>query len=94
MPTPFEQLVIDDRVVLTTKDNPINPFDDFNAWYAEDHRLGHNTCERLARMSHDYADMSDLDESLDYARMLQEIFKYDVDDVYSLAFKTKNSDFV
>lgn len=37
--------------MLTTFDNPINPFTEFDAWFKEDHRLGHNCCELLAKVS-------------------------------------------
>lgn len=34
--------------MLTTFDNSFNPFTEFDAWFKEDHRLGHNCCEILA----------------------------------------------
>ena len=34
--------------MLTTYDNQFNPFTQFDAWFKEDHRLGHNCCELLA----------------------------------------------
>ena len=39
------------RFLLSTTDNPINPFDDYVAWYLEDIRLGHDTCGLLARLA-------------------------------------------
>lgn len=39
----------DDRL-LTTLDNPYNPFVDFSSWLAEDTKLGYNTCGLLARL--------------------------------------------
>lgn len=35
--------------MLTTFDNPFNPFDDFDRWYKEDILLGHNCCGLLGR---------------------------------------------
>lgn len=35
--------------MLTTFDNHFNPFTEFNAWFKEDLRLGHDTCGLLAR---------------------------------------------
>ena len=32
-----------DDFMLTTTDNPFNPWIDFDTWYAEDIRLGHDT---------------------------------------------------
>ncbi len=36
--------------LLTTTDNPLNPFNNWVAWYLEDLRLGHDTCGLLARL--------------------------------------------
>lgn len=41
----------DDDFMLTTVDNQFNPFDDFEIWWKEDLRLGHDTCGLLARTS-------------------------------------------
>jgi hypothetical protein len=48
------------RYAITTKDNPYNPFEDFENWYAYDmnqslHPEYYNTCSLLARYSH-YSD--------------------------------------
>lgn len=37
--------------MLTTFDNPFNPFTDFIRWWKEDLLLGHDTCGTLARES-------------------------------------------
>ena len=37
--------------LLSTTDNPLNPFDDWVAWYLEDLRLGHDTCGLVARLA-------------------------------------------
>ena len=37
--------------MLTTFDNPFNPFKDFEAWWKEDLRLGHDCCGSLARVA-------------------------------------------
>lgn len=37
--------------MLTTFDNPFNPFDDFVRWYKEDLLLGHNCCGLLGRLA-------------------------------------------
>lgn len=35
--------------MLTTFDNPFNPFDDFESWWKNDILLGHDCCGLLAR---------------------------------------------
>lgn len=42
---------MDQVPMLTTIDNPYNPFEQWDEWYAMDHQLGHNTCEFLARVA-------------------------------------------
>jgi len=37
--------------LLTTEDNPYNPFTQWSKWYYEDQRLGHDTPGLLARFS-------------------------------------------
>ena len=40
---------MDNDVMLTTFDNPSNPFEDFDRWYKEDLLLGHDCCGLLGR---------------------------------------------
>ncbi len=37
--------------LLTTIDNPHNPFTEWSLWYLEDIRLGYDTCGLVARLS-------------------------------------------
>lgn len=39
----------DNDYMLTTYDNPFNPFEDFERWFKEDILLGHNCCGLLGR---------------------------------------------
>ena len=38
------------EVMLTTIDNPYNPFEQFDLWLLCDKDKGYNTCEYLARI--------------------------------------------
>lgn len=40
-----------EKVMLTTIDNPFDPFTQWDDWYFYDLSQGYNTCERLARLS-------------------------------------------
>lgn len=44
--------------MLTTVDNPYDPFEDFNPWYMWDEQHGYCCCERLARITKDTTGMS------------------------------------
>lgn len=40
-----------EKYMITTSDNPFNPFTQWDDWYFYDLSQGYNTCERLARLS-------------------------------------------
>jgi hypothetical protein len=47
------------EVMLTTKDNPYNPFTHFNDWFMFDELKGYHTCgyiDRIAQTSEDLPD--------------------------------------
>lgn len=48
----------DQRCMLTTKDNPWNPFTNFEEWYAWDISHGYNTSAYLARVTTDSPELS------------------------------------
>ena len=58
--------------MLTTYDNPYNPFDDFERWWKEDLLLGHDCCGLLARTANTSEVFSDtlndefVQEAMDY----------------------------
>lgn len=68
--------------MLTTLDNPFDPFDDFTAWFSYDCEKGHNTSSRLARIANINSEMSqkEVDDEMDRAMDL--IVKYDFEDKY------------
>jgi hypothetical protein len=68
--------------MLSTIDNPFNPFDDFDAWLQFDKEKGHHCCERLARIAQISDDMTDLEKDLEYERAMDEIIRYDIFGVY------------
>lgn len=40
-----------EKYMLTTTDNPFNPFTQWDDWYFYDLSQGYNTCERIARIA-------------------------------------------
>lgn len=68
--------------MLTTLDNPFDPFTDFTSWYMFDCEKGHNTSSRLARIANIDSEMSqkEVDDEMDRAMDL--IVKYDLEDKY------------
>lgn len=46
-------------VALTTTDNPYDPFDEFDNWYAFDVQKGYNSCALLARVANTSSELPD-----------------------------------
>jgi hypothetical protein len=59
--------------MLTTIDNPYNPFTQFNEWYTHDVFAGHNSLALLARIALFSDEMSDTDQQLAIDNAIDEI---------------------
>ena len=64
--------------MLTTVDNPYNPFTDFNAWLAYDIRMGYNTSAFLGRVAMLPEDLPEPYQSLAIQSAIDEIVKENV----------------
>ena len=68
--------------MLTTVDNPFNPFEQFTSWWMFDIEKGYNSCSRLMRIAKLSDDMSSKEEEDEIERAIDEIIKYDDADLY------------
>ena len=75
--------------MLTTKDNPYNPFEQYDLWLQYDLEMGYQTCERLAAIIELEEDMSDPEKEEAMDRAIDEIVKHDPLGIYVRA--TENS---
>lgn len=66
-------------VALTTVDNPFDPIDDFDNWYAFDLLKGYDSCGLLARIAKTSDTLSDKEYELEVERAIDEIIKYDLE---------------
>lgn len=73
--------------MLTTFDNPYNPFDDFTLWLLYDKEQGYNTCEKLARIAKLSDDMSQDEIDAETDRAMDEIIFYDFLNIYKKVWK-------
>lgn len=71
-----------DEVMLTTLDNPYDPFEQFNLWFMFDVEKGYYTCSKIARIAQLTSDMTQKEENEEVERAIDEIIKYDFLDVY------------
>lgn len=66
-----------DEIMLTTIDNPFDPFEQFTSWFLFDVEKGYNTCGYLARIAKLADDMSDEERIIEINRAIEEIITYD-----------------
>lgn len=79
------------RCMLTTIDNPYDPFKDFTPWFLYDCEKGYNTCAYLARIAHTSEQLSDEENEEEIERAIDEIIKYDFMNIYKRVFSKENS---
>lgn len=68
--------------MLTTVDNPFDPFTQFDEWFAYDEALGHNTTQFLARVVITSDELSSADQSLAIESAIDEIVRENVTGLY------------
>ena len=68
--------------MLTTVDNPHDPFTDWENWYQWDERAGYHTTSFLARIVQTSNEISDPDWDLAMDQAIDEIVKENVSGVY------------
>ena len=73
--------------MLTTVDNPFDPFEQFTSWRLFDLEKGYNSCERLARFVELSDDLSEAEENEAIERAIDEILKYDILNIYKKAIR-------
>ena len=77
--------------MLTTFDNPFDPFEQFTSWFMFDVEKGYNSCAYLARIAKLTDDMSDQEISDEINRAIDEIIKYDFMNIYKKVEKTSKT---
>ena len=68
--------------MLTTFDNPYDPFEDFTSWLLFDNEKGYNTCNYLARIAKTSDELSDQENNKEIERAIDEIIYYDPFNMY------------
>lgn len=74
--------------MLTTFDNPFDPFEQFVSWFLFDTEKGYNTCSYVARIANFADDMTDQEKAIENERAIDEIIKYDFMNRYKKVTKT------
>jgi hypothetical protein len=72
--------------MLTTIDNPFNPFTQWDEWYAFDEAHGYDTLGFLARVVTTSDELSQADQNAAIDDAINEIVKENVSGIYTKAF--------
>ena len=75
------------EVMLTTFDNPYDPFEDFTSWNLFDIEKGYNTCSYLARIVHLSDDMTQKEEDEEIERAIDEIIMINPLNIYKKVYR-------
>ena len=73
---------MENNCMLTTFDNPFDPFEQFTSWFMFDVEKGYNSCSYLARIAKLTDDMTDQEVSDEIERAIDEIIQYDFANIY------------
>ena len=70
------------QCMLTTFDNPFDPFEQFTSWLLFDKEKGYNCCERFDRIANITDEMTQKEIDEETERAIDEIIKYDFLNIY------------
>ena len=73
---------MDTETMLTTFDNPFDPFDDFIAWWMFDISQGYNSCGLLARIARSSDEFSSKEDKEETERAIESIIDNDFLNIY------------
>lgn len=68
--------------MLTTIDNPFDPFTQFDEWFAFDEGMGYHTCSYLARIAKTSDELSQEDEDIAIESAIDEIVSINTLGIY------------
>ncbi len=77
-----------DVYMLTTTDNPYDPFSQFDDWFAFDERKGYCTCGYIDRIAKSSPDLSPTDQIYATNAAIDEILKYNILGIYKKVVKS------
>lgn len=75
-----------DKVMLTTVDNPWNPFTHYDDWLAYDEAMGYFTNSLLARVTISSDELSEADQDLAYEQGVDEVVRENVSGMHRKVF--------
>lgn len=83
---------MDTETMLTTFDNPYDPFDDFVSWFMFDVEKGYYTCSLLARIARSSEDFSIVEDKEETERAIDQIIDHDFLNIYKKVIRNINKE--
>lgn len=77
-----------DRYMLTTRDNPFDPFTQFDEWWQYDESQGYHSSGLLDRIAKSSDELSDHDHHVALRYAIDQIIEEDVLGIYKRAYAT------
>lgn len=74
--------------MLTTVDNPFDPFTQFDDWYAFDVGKNYNTCQYLGRIVRTSDSLSEADQDIAIENAIDEIVRLNILGIYRKVFSS------
>lgn len=68
--------------MLTTIDNPFDPFDQFDSWYQFDMDKGYSSCSYLDRIARTSDQLTETENNKEIEHAIDEIIRYDFMGIY------------
>lgn len=75
------------QFMLTTVDNPYDPFEDFTSWLLFDNEKGYNSSDKVTRIAKLTDDMTDFEENEEIERAIDVIIEHDFLNIYKKVSK-------
>ncbi len=85
----YDTLMSDAEHMLTTVDNPFDPFTQFEEWMSYDSRMGYNTLAFLDRVAFVSNELSEPDQALAIEEAIEQIVRENVSGMWRKV--TRNS---
>ena len=78
------------QCLISTVDNPFDPFEDFESWLTFDIEKGYYSCNKLMRVAQVSDEMSETEKETEIERAIDSIIKNDFTDTYIKVVKDLN----
>ena len=78
-------------VMITTFDNPFDPFEQFDSWFAFDVEKGYYSCSKIARIAQLTDDMSEVEMQIEKERAIDVLIKNDFLNIFTKVYKNNTN---